>query len=196
MSNKYGDLFENWEIAVAKNLINGFKAKWDCLEKEDFDDLLQECLTHWHFSRGKYDSTRKASPQTYMGKVLRHKLTDMVREKTTDKRRVGYEADSLDEPIDNEEKGAPTLLETLDADRAGEGRFDPSAEVGLKQNLSKALLNASDKQRLLCRLLGEEGLTVKEAAEYLEIPRSTVYDEIKRIRVLLEKERLMEYLEG
>lgn len=195
MSNDYGDLFEKWEVAVAKNLINEFKTKWDCLKKEDFDDLLQECLSHWYFSKVKYDCKRKASMQTYMGRVLRHKLTDMVRERTSDKRRSGYEAVSLNEPIGND-KDSPTLLEKLDADSAVDGDFDPSAETGLKRDLSKALRSVTDEQRSLCRMLGEEGLTVKEAAECLKIPRSTVYDEIKRVRALFEKGRLREYLEG
>jgi len=48
----YEGLFEGWEVAVAKHLVNEFKKQWTCLDIDDFDDLLQECLTHWFFGLG------------------------------------------------------------------------------------------------------------------------------------------------
>jgi len=47
-------LFEDWEIAVAKKLVDQFKRKWRCFAKDDFEDLLQECLSHWYFRRDKF----------------------------------------------------------------------------------------------------------------------------------------------
>ena len=42
MGLTYGGVFENWEIAVAKKLVDQFKRKWRCVSKDDFEDLLQE----------------------------------------------------------------------------------------------------------------------------------------------------------
>ncbi|MBM3451494.1 MAG: sigma-70 family RNA polymerase sigma factor, partial [Armatimonadetes bacterium] len=50
------------------------------------------------------------------------------------------------------------------------------------------------RQRRLCALLGEEGLTIKEAAERLRIPRGTLYEEIKRIRKVFAEHGLGDYL--
>jgi RNA polymerase sigma-70 factor (ECF subfamily) len=43
-------------------------------------------------------------------------------------------------------------------------------------------------------LLGEEGLSIKEAAERLRIPRGTLYEEIKRIRKIFAEHGLEGYL--
>ena len=58
MGLTYGGVFENWEIAVAKKLVDQFKRKWKCFSKDDFDDLLQECLSHWYFVRKKYEVSK------------------------------------------------------------------------------------------------------------------------------------------
>jgi RNA polymerase sigma-70 factor (ECF subfamily) len=49
-------------------------------------------------------------------------------------------------------------------------------------------------QQRLCQLLGEEGLSIKEAAERLRIPRGTLYEEIKRIRRIFDQQGLGNYL--
>ena len=45
-------------------------------------------------------------------------------------------------------------------------------------------------------MLGEEGLSVKEVAEQLRIPRGTLYEEIKRIRKVFADHGLDDYLRG
>jgi len=35
----YGSLFEGWEVAIAKHLVNEFKKQWRCLDIDDFEDL-------------------------------------------------------------------------------------------------------------------------------------------------------------
>lgn len=193
MSQNYRGLFQDWEIAVAKKVVNEFQEKWACLEREGFDDLLQECLTHWFFVKDEYDPTRGASQKTFMGRIIRNKLTDLVREREADKRKIAHLTVSLDEPLGNDED-SPTLLAKI-----GEGGLlgtspDPFLEIHCKIDLSKALQKLTTKQKRLCRLLGEEGLTVKEASEYLKAPRSTIYDELKRIRTIFMKEGLEDYL--
>ena len=49
------------------------------------------------------------------------------------------------------------------------------------------------RQRRLCALLGEEGLSIKEAAARLRIPRGTLYEEIKRIRKVFADHGLGDY---
>lgn len=193
MSQNYRGPFQDWEIAVAKKLINEFQEKWSCLEREDFDDLLQECLTHWYFAKDDYDPGREASQKTFMGRIIRNKLTDLVREREADKRKIAHLSISLDKPLgDNED--SPALIDKIDEGSINDASHNHFLEIQLKIDLSKALQKLIPKQKELCLLLGEKGLTVKEASEYLKTPRSTIYDELKRIRTIFMKEGLEDYL--
>jgi len=193
MSQNYRGLFQDWEIAVAKKLVNEFQGKWRCLQREDFDDLLQECLTHWFFAKDDYDPTREASQKTFMGRIIRNKLTDLVRERESDKRKIAHLTVSLDEPLGKDED-SPTLIDKIDEQTNSDASPNPFLEIQLRIDLSKALQQLTPQQKELCRLLGEKGLTVKKISEYLKTPRSTIYDELKRIRTICMKEGLEDYL--
>ncbi len=193
MGQHYRGLFQDWEIAVAKKLVNEFQGKWRCLEREDFDDLLQECLIHWFFAKDDYDSTREASQKTFMGRIIRNKLTDLVRERESDKRKIAHLTVSLDEPLGDDED-SPALIDKIDEQTISDTAPNPFLEIQLKIDLSKALQKLTPTQKELCFLLGEKGLTVKEASDYLKTPRSTIYDELKRIRTIFMKEGLEDYL--
>ena len=44
----YGGLFESWELGVAKKVIDGYRKKYKCLEREGFDDLCRNASsTGW-----------------------------------------------------------------------------------------------------------------------------------------------------
>lgn len=193
MGQNYRGLFQDWEIAVAKKLVNEFQGKWTCLEREDFDDLLQECLTHWFFAKDDYDPAREASQKTFMGRIIRNKLTDLVRQRESDKRKVAHLTVSLDKPL-GENEDSPTLIDKIENGTVTDASPNPFLEIQLKIDLSKALQKLTPQQKELCRLLGEKGLTVKEVSQYLKTPRSTLYDELKRIRTIFMKEGLEDYL--
>ena len=193
MNSVHEKLFQSWEIAVAKRLVHEFQKAWTCLGREDFDDLLQECLIHWYQARSEYNRSRGASRQTFMGRVVRNKLKDIVRECETDKRKVASLTVSLDDPVRNGEDER-TWLEKLDYGSTEIVPPDPFDQVLLKADLSKAIRRLTPQQTKLCRLIGEDGLTVTEASECLKTPRSTIYDEIERIRAIFEKEGLKDYL--
>jgi len=194
MGQSYRGLFQDWEIALAKKVVHEFQGKWRGLAREDFDDLLQESLTHWYFARDDYDPTRAASFKTFMARVIRNKLTDLVRERGSDKRKIAHLTISLDEPLGDDED-SPALIDKIDAQTISDGASNPFLGTHLKIDLSRASEKLTPQQRQLCCLLGEKGLTVKEASEYLKTPRSTLYDELKRIRTIFRKEGLEEYLE-
>ncbi|HUU29589.1 MAG TPA: sigma-70 family RNA polymerase sigma factor [archaeon] len=193
MSQNYQGLFQDWEIAVAKKLVDEFQGKWTCLEQEDFDDLLQECLTKWFFTKDDYNPSRETTQKTFMGRIIRNKLTDLVREREADKRKINYLTVSLDEPVGNDEN-APTLIDKIDECVIADAPTDPFLEIQLKIDLPKVLKKLAPHQKKLCRLLGEKGFTVKEASEYLKTPRSTIYGELKRIRTIFMKEGLEDYI--
>jgi len=192
-SLNYSGLFQSWEIAIAKNLIEEHRSRYPCIEREDFNDLLQICLTHWDRRKKGYDPARGASRETFMGKVIRNKLTDLVRKRESNKRKVDYIAVSLDEPLADEEDSS-TLGDTIDESTVKGGSPDPFFRVDLRIDLSRVLKKFTPHQKKLCHLLGEKGLTVTEASDYLKTPRSTIYDELKRIGELFQREGLRDYL--
>lgn len=193
MSQNYQGLFNDWEVAVAKKLVYEYQRKWVCLSKEDFDDLLQECLTHWFFSKDCYEAEKGASQKTFMGKIIRNKLTDIVREREADKRKISRFTVSLDGVSGNNED-SPVLCEKIESNGFTDPQYDPLVDIQLKIDIPKALKKLTLQQKKLCGLLGEKGLNVKEASKYLKTPRSTVYDELSRIRKIFEKEGLKDYL--
>ena len=193
MSQNYKSLFNNWEIAIAKKLVGEFQGNWKCLEWEEFEDLLQECLIHWLFARDRYDATREASEKTYMGKVIRNKLTDLIRERDADKRRIDQFSSSLDEPTGGEDD-SPALIEKIEKKGAGDKSSCSLTQIQLRLDLSKALQKLTPKQKKICQLLGEGDLNVKQVSECLKTPRSTIYDEIKRIQKIFINHNLEDYL--
>ena len=134
-------------------------------------------------------------PVGYMAQVLRNKLTDWVRELCADKRAGDLHTVSLDASFDGSEDGI-TLAESLDALESAQAGLDFEAHHHTRMDLLRALALLNPAQQRLCLLLGEEGLSVKQAAERLGIPRGTLYEEIKRIRTVFADRGLDNYLRG
>ena len=69
----------------------------------------------------------------------------------------------------------------------------PPSQRDARIDLARAMQKLTPRQRRLCALLGEEGLSIKEAAARLRIPRGTLYEEIKRIRKVFADHGLGDY---
>lgn len=178
----YGDLFADWEIAVAKNLIDEFQKSHPWLKGFEFEDLLQECLFHWFLSRDSYQQERGASSRTFMAKVVRNRLQMILREQQSDKRKAIHIAGSLDEPIGEDETPLGDTLIDSESPENYMIRLDVEAVLELLTPL----------QRDICRLLAQE-YPVKQVAEMLRKPRTTIRDEIKRVREIFLQKGLKDY---
>jgi len=187
--SSYRGLFEDWEVGVAKKVIDEMRRSWRCLELQDFDDLLQESLAHWHSVKDSYRPDAGASRQTYMSRVVRHKMGHIIEKSRTDRRKVALESVSLDQPLSDADD-APSLLDILSADQ--NHATDLRIHAELKIDITRTVQTLTPKQQELCRLL-EEGKNVKEAADAMKSCRLTVYREIKRIKAVFEQEQLHEY---
>lgn len=189
-----GKGLQQWEIAVTKKLVGEFRRRSRSLAREEFDDLVQECLAHWIVVRRKLESEPGAPPTGYMAQVIRNKLTDLIREQAAEKRAGEQEALSLDAALDGTGDGL-TLADLLADDESAQQ--DEAGGVDrhhARIDIARALARLTPIQRQLCQMLGEEGLTIKEAAERLRIPRGTLYEEIKRIRRVFADQGLGDYL--
>jgi len=194
MALRHGEELQQWEIAVAKKLVGEFRRRSRRLEREEFDDPLQECLMHWIEVRGKLAPSPDGPPVAYMARVVRNKLTDMLREQGASKRGAEFSTASLDAAVSDSDD-APTFADLLDA--ATSSAADESDAIDrndVRIDIARAMEQLTPRQRRLCTLLGEEGLSIKEAAARFRIPRGTLYEEIKRIRKVFADHGLGDYL--
>lgn len=188
----YKGLFQNWEVAVAKKLVYDFKEKWRCLDIDGFEDLLQECLIHWLFVKDRYDPSAEASEKTFMGQVIRNKLNDIIKDHDRQCRKGSQNAVSLDEPLFDEED-APTLLDTIAEDHGRSSGLQVRAEI--KIYLDRAYQRLTARQKRLCALLGENGMSIEDASKVLKTHKCTLYRDIQTIKEIFRAEKLHEYLE-
>ena len=196
MALRPGDGLDKWEIAVTKKLVGEFRRRSRILGRNEFDDLVQDCLLHWIAVRKKLVPNPDHPPVGYMAQVLRNKLTDLMREQGAEKRAGDLGLVSLDATVDGSEDGM-TLAESLDASGSAQsGEDGETHRHHVRMDLLRALARLTPSQQRLCLMLGEEGLSVKEAAEQLRIPRGTLYEEIKRIRKIFADHGLGDYLKG
>jgi RNA polymerase sigma factor (sigma-70 family) len=181
VGSTYGDLFENWEIELAKSLVRQFRAKYPWLRIPDFDDLLQECLIQWYLKRDRFDASRGASVKTFMATVLNTHLQYVLRSQLADRRKTSHLAQSLETPIGDTDL---TLADVI-ADKSG-------YSVDLDADIRLALDRLSPFQKKICQLLGE-GHPVAKIAKLLGRPRTTVRDEITRIKTVFRQQGFDEY---
>jgi len=187
MNQNYAGLFENWEIGVATNVIREFKAQWKWLQRIDEEDLLQECLTHWLFSRDRFDPQAGAKRNTFMARVVANKLKDIIREQSSDKRKVAHQSSSIDQPLSDDEESS-SLLDVL----ASDSDFRLQAE--LRISIEQTFTHLTENQQKLCRCLSEGCTNMSELATTLGVGRATVYREIERIKDVFEKQGLKDFL--
>lgn len=159
------------------------------MAQDGFEDLLQECLAHWFFVKDQFDPAREVTKKTFMKRIVKNKLINIREEKMTNKRQVQMKSVSLSDFLDKDE---PETFEKFF------GVESQTRQTMADEELSDALQNAfckmSPRQKELCRLLGEEGLSVTEASRHMNVPRTTLNEEIKRIREVFRKEGLENYL--
>ena len=96
MALRPGYGLERWELATTKKLVTEFRRRFWILERQDFDDLVQDCLVHWIGVRNKVDIELHSPPVAYMATVLRNMLRDLIREQSADTHRVGRYVASAD----------------------------------------------------------------------------------------------------
>jgi RNA polymerase sigma factor (sigma-70 family) len=187
---------QKWEIAVTNKLVGEFRRRSRILGREEFDDLAQDCLLHWIGVRRKLAPDPDKPPVGYMARVLHNKLTDLVREQGAEKRAGDLGTTSLDAAVDGSELGT-TLADLLEASGSTlAGSRDETHRHHVRIDLLRARAQLTPSQQHLCVMLGEQGLSVKEAAEHLRIPRATLYEGIRRIRKVFADQGLHGYLTG
>lgn len=170
-------------------MVKYFQKRINTLQREGFDDLLQECLTHWYFVRSRYDDAKSATRKTFMKHVFENKILDLLEQRLSVKRRAGYQSVSLDELVDGlDENSYPDELAFEDQN------FEEVLRSDVGRVLKRAMEKLSGRQRELCRLIKVEGLNMKQVSQKMKIPRGTLFEEVLRIRDVFRNEGLKDYL--
>jgi DNA-directed RNA polymerase specialized sigma24 family protein len=124
-----------------------------------------------------------------MERVTRRQLLNIVRDKERAKRKAFYTSISLDELLEHEYGG---YIEEFVA-KDGE-----TVNIVMKKELSAAVIKVMDKlsfrQKELCNLLKEDP-SLERASKRMNVARSTLQDEVLRIREVFKKDGLEEYLD-
>lgn len=178
-----------WEIRQVRNLCRYFYKRFEILRRDGFDDLFQEILIHWASKRNLFNPSDEESCGPVMRRVIENKIRDIVDSMHRKKRKAIYHTISLNDPAferDEEDKVKQFL--------ADEDTFRESFKCDIADVLRRANEKLSRRQRELCRLIQVDGLNLKQASEKLQIPRTTVYEEVFRIRDVFREEGLKDYL--
>lgn len=175
------------EIAIVGYVVRDFLSTRSPHPDLEFDDLVQEALLHWWTQRPRYSSQRGASLATFLRRVVKAKLLDIERIIKAQKRGGGRRALSLDQSLDDEDLDADTLGEVL-ADSA-----DTDGEATARIALDQALSHLSPRQRQLISGL-EAGYSMSQLSRALRLPRTTLYDELNRIKQVFRDEGLAPHL--
>jgi RNA polymerase sigma factor (sigma-70 family) len=173
---------EDWAEPVARSVVKRFLASHPNLKGNDEEDLVQECLIHWFLHRDSYDPTRGASARTYMSVIVERRLGEIADAAYAQMRSGEQFARSLDERVGDGESGS-RLGDTL----ADESLID---ELGHSVQLEEALSSLSPLQRRIVEGYLDE-TTVVDLAEELGKSRSTIYEELKRIRRVFQDKGLV-----
>ena len=187
-SHTYQGLFAEWELRYAREIIKRFQREFPVLRRDDIDDLMQECLTHWYFRRHRYDASRQCSCQNFMHKVITNKIRHILEAQERNKRKALYKSLPIEMFLIDEDDDLSGCLAVNDED------FEKSSYDDLCRLLARAMEKLSIRQQKLCRLIKDKGLNISEISERLKIPRATLFDEILRIREVFRKEGLRDYL--
>lgn len=187
MSHFYEGLFQEWEIRIAKKYVRQFRSTCQCLRRDFKDDLVDECLRHWHEVRSTVKPEAEDKRKAYMVRIVKNKLADIVRSRMSRKRNEFFQAVSLDQFLENN-SDSPFLAHPTQQDPASQSDF-----AELTSKLDIIMKNLSPQQQQLCVFL-RDGNNITEISAGLGISRVTVYKEIERIREVFEKEGVRKYL--
>lgn len=145
-------------------------------------------MIHWFFIRDQYRQD-ESSERTFLNRIIRHKLSDIARIKMANKRKSFYLSQSLDAMDEGGESGNKKERILMVENHLVE---EISVE-DLPEAMARVMANLSFRQKQLCRLLSD-GMNQVQAGEKMNIPRTTLQAEIKRIREVFRAEGLEEYL--
>jgi len=177
-----------WSKAVQLCKQEGFRA-------DEWPDLQQELVVHVLEQLPKYDP-RRGKREHFLASIISHKATDMTRIRRAKQRGHQVEVVSLHEPVATA-GDEQVLIEDLAVDdalqvqRGLNGRVTEE-QIHCRVDVLRVEATLTVRQQKICRRLRFASIT--EVAAELRMPRSTLYEELARIRQAFKRAGLDEYL--
>jgi DNA-directed RNA polymerase specialized sigma24 family protein len=188
--------FAAWEVNLVKGKARTLPGKAG-FTYADIPDIEQELLLEVHLKRDTSDNWERvtASKKTVMSRILDNRIRNLIKSSATDKRRVHSITDSLSAETSRTVEGAPATLEDFlgeDHIVAYQRQSAPTPQ-DLQIDLSLRARELSAIQQRISNLL-IQGFSITETAKALGIKRTTLNEEIDRMRALFYEEGLQNYL--
>ena len=162
--------------------------------KSDREDLEQELVYDLLCRLPKFDS-EKAQLNTFIVRVVENRIATIIEERQAGKRDWRLCTTSFNDRLDQGDNKTVELQEVYDMDEylRQTGRFSRNKfeHVQLRIDLGNAIEALPPELRSLCNRLQTESVT--EISRNTGIPRGTLYDRIKKLRVLFEDRELRNY---
>jgi RNA polymerase sigma factor (sigma-70 family) len=157
----------------------------------DLDDLVQELTLALFENQDDFDPQR-GRWSTFVKQVVRSRATSLTRKPEARRRREGTTFESLSTPITDED-GLPTELgytirEDQDLTNFGEAYRSDEDAVDLAHDLPVAIAKLPPDLRKICEAL--KTTTVSELARQMKVPRSTLMEQVAKIRAAFERDGL------
>jgi DNA-directed RNA polymerase specialized sigma24 family protein len=187
--------FEQWEIKMVEKKVGGLMGKFG-FTRSDAGDLRQELFLQIHLYRSGKGAAPKEKEKSWVSKILDNRLRNIIDAVKSEKRKVHLHSDSLQKEVEiGEGNQVVTYEDILREDQAHPrwGRKPIADEEEMRQAVSFGARHLTGFQKKVSRLL-QKGHSVTEVSDILRIKRTTLNDEIKRIRKTFFREGLDEYL--
>ena len=154
------------------------------------DDLVQEMSLDFLLRRPKYDPD-KSSRETFTVRIVGNKIASLLRARRAKVRDFRRNACSLDELVDSGEGTPVARHETVNEQANRDGRCREESHH-LAHDV-RVVLDAlpGDMKRLCVQM---QSMTVSEIARSNGVPRTTIYESIRKLRRLFADAGLEDYL--
>ena len=162
--------------------------------EDEREDLEQDLLLDYLRRIPKYDPKR-AKRSTFIARIVRNKIASIIEARKAAKRSYRTPVYSLTGWVKDRTNGFIQRIETVDADNylLRRGRRRQREEVlDLRIDLDRATDLLTPELRDLCRRL--EHQTPTEISRATGVPRGTITDRIRKVRMVFEQRGLRDYL--
>ena len=129
-----------------------------------------------------------------MNRVLMNRLRDLRREEQAEKRRADRDAISLNEPLGTDDDNRGSLADFLTDDDASVQPEKLAQQSELARRIGHVRVRLTSRQQALVDGLRAER-SISELSRLLGTSRSTLYDELERIKAAFTAEGLDEFLD-
>ncbi|MDP7142645.1 MAG: sigma-70 family RNA polymerase sigma factor [Alphaproteobacteria bacterium] len=188
-NNRYGgvDSYAAFFIAIkAKTMI-----RTGLFSPDDREDIEQELMMAYLKDESNFNGNR-AEKETFIRMVINHRSIQMIREITTDKRKVRLKELSLDQPTFDDDE--TLFIDQLDDTRAlwGDKPFESFADLSIQRiDILKIRESLPADLQQIFDLMMEH--TISEAAAILKIPRTTFSSRVKKLKEHLMQSQFKNY---